>query len=96
VRFARSKEDRLTHLVEAVDAACMYAPRALRNAVAVHFAWERGFRDTQIIAVHVGLAAASVERILRVAAPPGLDCVALCASDPRLTCRPTGMDRRAG
>jgi hypothetical protein len=95
VRLARSTEERLARLVEAVDAACLYAPRALRNAIAVHFAWKRGFRDVHSIAAHVGLAVASVERILKVAPPPGLEFAARCASDPRLTVRPSGLDLRA-
>jgi hypothetical protein len=96
VRFSRSKEERLTRLMEAVDAACLYAPRALRNAIAVHFARERGIHDVHGIAAWAGIAVASVERILKVAPPPGLECAARCASDPRLTFRPTGVDLRAG
>ncbi len=83
-------------LMEAVDAACLYAPRALRNAIAVHFARERGIHDVHGIAAWAGIAVASVERILKVAPPPGMECAARCFSDPRLTARPTGLGLRAG
>ncbi len=93
-RFARCEEAHV--LVSAVDAACVYVPRALRNALAVHFLQARGFDEVRWVAERIGVAHASVERILRAAPPPGLACVARCAADPRFFSRPRDTDLRAG
>ncbi len=91
-----TRRPELPELVRGADAACLYAPRALRSSVAVHLARAYGYADLRLVARAVGISLGSAERIARSEPPSGLDAAELCALDARLTFRPTRSALLAG